>query len=506
MEITKEEENSEIIELNASLSHLENNIENGGYGDPFASEREESDSENEDRHAHKISIHIPMVSKGPVVIEIEDANKSSCTINSLLEKLKEEVPEAFDSIGQFIGRIYCKGKMVEEYDEYLECDELVMIHNLSKEIGSQDSEAEKGKDEIDGHNDDESKSTSVIDCLIEGDISNYIIEPVYPAKNKSLISRFRNLWTSSNAQNTIKPVENRSSVIVPRLEELKTNAESGVPEFIEDVLEYLGQSTQIQEGLFRLSGTFSRIKSLQDRLNSGERLNSMSLQASDCHNIASLLKQFLRNLPEPLLTFELYDAWQSLGGWTESSKISCQIARFLVYKLPRLNKVVLTRLMAFLHGRLKDADTTRMNACNYGTVIGPNLLWHCGEDRVSRNSNTLGLSLQSTTLASQICTLFLLNYEDIFINNGDFGVLAYGRALYDYSVNEEDTELLLKEDEIIFIAGIEDALDGWWRGYISCSRADAFEPQKFPSNYVSVDGQIPDEELIDTAMQPHLNK
>ncbi len=58
------------------------------------------------------------------------------------------------------------------------------------------------------------------------------------------------------------------------------------------------------EGIFRINGNIRRKKELMDILdkdpNSTEFLNDGPIQT------ASLIKQFLRDLPEPLLTFELH--------------------------------------------------------------------------------------------------------------------------------------------------------------------------------------------------------
>lgn len=64
------------------------------------------------------------------------------------------------------------------------------------------------------------------------------------------------------------------------------------------------------EGIFRRSANTLTIKQLKDTANRGE-----IVKFSDPHEAASLLKTFLRELREPLLTFELYDeivAFQSM--------------------------------------------------------------------------------------------------------------------------------------------------------------------------------------------------
>lgn len=58
------------------------------------------------------------------------------------------------------------------------------------------------------------------------------------------------------------------------------------------------------EGIFRRSGNISRINELKRKINEG---NIIDMSSEDNHVVAGLLKTFLRDLAEPLLTYELYD-------------------------------------------------------------------------------------------------------------------------------------------------------------------------------------------------------
>lgn len=58
------------------------------------------------------------------------------------------------------------------------------------------------------------------------------------------------------------------------------------------------------EGLFRRSGNFNVINDIKVRVNAGEIVDFKDV---DTHAIAGLLKSFLRDLTEPLLTYELYE-------------------------------------------------------------------------------------------------------------------------------------------------------------------------------------------------------
>lgn len=58
------------------------------------------------------------------------------------------------------------------------------------------------------------------------------------------------------------------------------------------------------EGIFRRSGNISRINELKKRINEGSIID---MSSEDTHVVAGLLKTFLRDLSEPLLTYDLYD-------------------------------------------------------------------------------------------------------------------------------------------------------------------------------------------------------
>lgn len=60
------------------------------------------------------------------------------------------------------------------------------------------------------------------------------------------------------------------------------------------------------EGIFRRSGAYTAIAKLKKQVNAGE-MEEVDFKAVDTHVLAGLLKAFLRDLTEPLLTFELYE-------------------------------------------------------------------------------------------------------------------------------------------------------------------------------------------------------
>lgn len=74
-------------------------------------------------------------------------------------------------------------------------------------------------------------------------------------------------------------------------------------------IEHLMNENALQtEGIFRRSANIQIVKEVQQRFNNGENVNLNEFEGEQSYHIATvLLKSFLRELEEPLLTFELYE-------------------------------------------------------------------------------------------------------------------------------------------------------------------------------------------------------
>lgn len=66
-------------------------------------------------------------------------------------------------------------------------------------------------------------------------------------------------------------------------------------------------------GIFRLPGQASRIQALKELYDSGSQEDFST--SEDVHTVASLLKLYLRELPQPIVPFVFYDSYkQALEG------------------------------------------------------------------------------------------------------------------------------------------------------------------------------------------------
>eukprot|EP01117_Protostelium_nocturnum_P007668 TRINITY_DN2752_c0_g1_i1.p1 TRINITY_DN2752_c0_g1~~TRINITY_DN2752_c0_g1_i1.p1 ORF type:complete len:697 (+),score=176.45 TRINITY_DN2752_c0_g1_i1:196-2286(+) len=126
------------------------------------------------------------------------------------------------------------------------------------------------------------------------------------------------------------------------------------------------------EGIFRLSGTISDIEYHKGEFDKGKDVQFTS--ETDPHTVAGLLKLYLRGLPEPLITYNLYESFLSPFDKSEDKAVLLPQIIELITKLPSKNQLVLKYLCEFL-GRVKQFDkTNKMTTNNLSIVFGPNIL------------------------------------------------------------------------------------------------------------------------------------
>lgn len=127
-----------------------------------------------------------------------------------------------------------------------------------------------------------------------------------------------------------------------------------------------------EEGLFRLAAGASVLKRLKQTMASDPR--SLQEFCSDPHAVAGALKSYLRELPEPLMTFDLYDDWMRAASLKEPGA-RLEALQEVCSRLPQENFSNLRYLMKFLARLAEDQEVNKMTPSNIAIVLGPNLLW-----------------------------------------------------------------------------------------------------------------------------------
>ncbi|XP_077359052.1 rho GTPase-activating protein 17a isoform X4 [Festucalex cinctus] len=127
-----------------------------------------------------------------------------------------------------------------------------------------------------------------------------------------------------------------------------------------------------EEGLFRIAAGASKLKKLKAALDCST--SQLEEFYSDPHAVAGALKSYLRELPEPLMTHQLYDEWTQACSLSDPDK-RLQALWLVCDKLPKNNKTNLRYLVKFLAKLAQDSEVNKMTPSNIAIVLGPNLLW-----------------------------------------------------------------------------------------------------------------------------------
>ncbi|XP_046710087.1 rho GTPase-activating protein 17a isoform X2 [Silurus meridionalis] len=127
-----------------------------------------------------------------------------------------------------------------------------------------------------------------------------------------------------------------------------------------------------EEGLFRITAGASKLKKLKAALDCST--SQLEEFYSDPHAVAGALKSYLRELPEPLMTYELYDEWIQASNISDPDK-RLQALWVTCDQLPKNNKANFRYLVKFLAKLAQESEINKMTPSNIAIVLGPNLLW-----------------------------------------------------------------------------------------------------------------------------------
>ncbi|KAG2373395.1 hypothetical protein C9374_012134 [Naegleria lovaniensis] len=126
------------------------------------------------------------------------------------------------------------------------------------------------------------------------------------------------------------------------------------------------------------------------------------------NNVSSLLKMYIRELPEPLMTFDHYDMFIASDGIPDDN-VRLQVIRNVLRFLPRSNYFILKKLCGFLHSVHVNSSVNKMDASNLAIVFAPNILrpppMYC---------NVLQMQLSEARFATSLTQSLVTEYEFFF--------------------------------------------------------------------------------------------
>ncbi|XP_061221549.1 rho GTPase-activating protein 31 isoform X1 [Neopsephotus bourkii] len=186
-----------------------------------------------------------------------------------------------------------------------------------------------------------------------------------------------------------------------------------VPYVLKSCAEFI-ETHGIVDGIYRLSGVTSNIQKLRQEFVSDQCPDlTREVYLQDIHCVGSLCKLYFRELPNPLLTYELYKKFtEAVSRFPEDE----QLARIqnVIQELPPSHYRTLEYLIKHLTHLASFSNMTNMHTRNLALVWAPNLLRSKEIEAVGCNGDAAFLEVR----VQQLVIEFILNHVDqIFSNN-----------------------------------------------------------------------------------------
>ncbi|KAL4066200.1 Rho GTPase activation protein [Scleroderma yunnanense] len=173
------------------------------------------------------------------------------------------------------------------------------------------------------------------------------------------------------------------------------------------------------QGIYRISGMARRVSMLKERLD--KDMDSVDLDSdewtADINNVTSVLKMWFRELPEPVLTFNLHQ------GFIDAAKIENDRLRHIrlherVNDLPDPNYATLKYFMGHLHKIAKCDSENSMSIQNLAIVFGPTLFGQTTGNNASASSH-VNATMADAPYQNKAIETILEHYTDIFVDESD---------------------------------------------------------------------------------------
>jgi hypothetical protein len=174
----------------------------------------------------------------------------------------------------------------------------------------------------------------------------------------------------------VEPIEtkNPSKPMMENLDfdRITEDEQTKCPGVIHDIVyEMKRRGCQKTEGIFRMSGAHLEIQEIVRIMNEGQKMDWKSVE--NTHTLASILKIYLRSLPEPIISFDLYNDFLKIGQLRDE-RTKMERLMNVVAQLSDTRRHTLGVLLEFVHEVEKNSKMNLMDAQNLSTVLGVNLM------------------------------------------------------------------------------------------------------------------------------------
>lgn len=152
-----------------------------------------------------------------------------------------------------------------------------------------------------------------------------------------------------------------------------------IPALVEDAISTMRKMDLSVEGVFRKNGNIKRLNDTMAAIDKEGRSDSVDLSKENVVQVAALLKKYLRELPDPLLTFKLHRLYITSQRITDEDKRQ-RVLHLTACLLPKCHRDCLEILFTFFNWvasfhQVDEESGSKMDVHNLATVIAPNILF-----------------------------------------------------------------------------------------------------------------------------------
>ena len=156
-----------------------------------------------------------------------------------------------------------------------------------------------------------------------------------------------------------------------KLSEVVDHDKAKIPHIVTTTIEALWKKrAQLLEGIFRIAGEMQylvQMKAMFDRWT--PEGSAVDLDGFEPFDIASLLKQWFRELPEPVMTYKIYEKYVMDGEVNDNTDWDA-----VLNELPALNREVILFVMGFNVELTKHSESNKMTPANVAICWGPTIM------------------------------------------------------------------------------------------------------------------------------------
>ncbi|XP_065651359.1 uncharacterized protein LOC100212474 isoform X4 [Hydra vulgaris] len=204
------------------------------------------------------------------------------------------------------------------------------------------------------------------------------------------------------------------------------------PQVLQDMISYIEKNGLNEEGILRVTGSLPRIKQIKEDLE--KDFQSFRWNGVKICDVCTCLKQFLRELPIPLLSYEYQNTFAAVAN-LPNRKDQLQALNLLVLLLHPVHQETLKLILLFLQKVVSHEATSKMGLNNVAMIMAPNLFF--------QNNSKINTDEAQKAVGMTDVLRMLIKYQNILWTIPSFMVTQI-RYLYEAGANTKDQKSVKK--------------------------------------------------------------